>query len=104
MKIILDKKIILPAAFLVLGLLLGLGSRFLTGKLTRPLPTPKSEITVIIPEGLNILEIEKLLLAAGISGAGGLSSLKIEALEDLSEKFSYEFLVHYFVAYLQIVP
>ncbi len=88
----LDKKIIFLAVFLTSGLIFGLGLRFLAGGLTRPLPSPKPEILVTIPEGFNLRQIESNLLAAGIASAQNLSVFTVGMLKNASEEISYDFL------------
>lgn len=91
MKITLNKRIVFFAIFLVLGLALGLGMRFLAGKLKRPLPPPRPEAAVTIPEGSSLREIENRLLEAGITRAQNLPAFAIEAFRNPSASFSYDF-------------
>lgn len=91
LKIVLDKRIIFFSALLVLGLIFGLGMRFLAGKLARSLPAPRPEAAVTIREGFNLREVESRLLEAGIASAQNLPAFTIEPFKNPSGTFSYEF-------------
>lgn len=87
----MDKRIIFFAVFLTLGLVVGLGLRFLAGKLAGPLPSPKPEVLITIPEGFNLREIERRLTEAGVASVRNLSALTIGNFKISSGMNSYDF-------------
>lgn len=89
---VFDKKIIFFTIFLILGLVIGLSLRFLAGKLARPFSSPKPELMITIPEGFNLLEIEKRLNEAGIASAQNISAFTIKDFKNFSGTSSYDFL------------